>query len=112
MAFNYYESMSWLTGADFNLPLWLAYVIIVIQFYACFFLTLGIASRYFAGIILLCLLMTIPYHISGKVPLDWFGQRIGNGIQFHLLTFFTSVILTFKGSGKFSIDNYIRQAFM
>lgn len=104
---NYRSSLDWLTGHEFSYPIVAAYLIIVIQFYSCFFLTLGIASRYLAVFVIVSALITIPYHFGGNMSEDWLGQPIGQGIVFHLILLFSSMVLVKMGSGRFSVDYMI-----
>ncbi len=108
---NYRSSLEWLTGHEFNYPILVAYMVIVIQFYSCFFLTLGIASRYLAVLVIASALTTIPYHFGGNLSEDWLGQPTGHGILFHLLLLICSMILVIKGSGRFSVDYMISRIF-
>ena len=106
---NYYESLDWLTGDSLKLPLIVAYLIIMIQFYASLFLIFGLASRVMAIALAGVVLAAIPFHFISELELDWVGQTIGNGVSFHVLTIVVALLLVIRGSGKWSLDRAITQ---
>ncbi|MEM9327999.1 MAG: DoxX family protein [Bacteroidota bacterium] len=108
MMMNYYDSLNWIGGA-LHLPLFLAYLVIVIEFYASLFLIVGLGGRIMAGAIALVVLAAIPYHFFSESSTDWTGQTIGQGIELHLLMVGTAIALMVTGSGKLSLDRAIQR---
>ncbi|MEL7004825.1 MAG: DoxX family protein [Bacteroidota bacterium] len=107
LVMNYYDSLDWLTTGSLNLPIYLAYAVIFIEFYASLFLILGLSSRIMAASIGLLVLGAIPYHFFSGLSIDWIGQTVGVGLEFHLIVIGMIIVLMITGSGKLSLDHFI-----
>jgi len=107
MVTNYHDTLDWLTGDVIQMPMIIAYFIIIVEFYGSLFLILGLASKLMAGALGLVVSAAIPFHFTSDTNMDWVGQYIGSGISLHLLIIVLAVILVMRGSGKWSVDEMI-----
>ncbi|MDR2274855.1 MAG: DoxX family protein [Sphingobacterium sp.] len=84
-------------------------LVILIEFFAPIFIIIGLASRLWAiamgglfiGIILLA------GHLEHGFFMNWFGDKEGEGFEYHLLMLGLCLALFIQGSGKYSLDNLI-----
>ncbi|HLT49810.1 MAG TPA: DoxX family protein [Aequorivita sp.] len=84
-------------------------LVILIEFFAPIFIITGFASRFwaiamgglFTGIILL------GGHLEHGFFMNWFGDKEGEGFEYHLLMLGLCLALFIQGSGKYSLDNLI-----
>lgn len=86
----------------------IAFLIIMIEFFAPVFLVFGFATKLSA--ILLAVIMVgaiITTNYQHGFFMNWFGNQNGEGFEYHLLVIAICLALLFSGSGKFSIDALI-----
>jgi putative oxidoreductase len=91
-----------------HLPVWLGFLVIVIEFLAPLFFLAGLASRLwaiatmglFAGII-------FTAHLEYGFFMNWFGNQKGEGFEYHLLVIGLCLALLVQGSGLFALDRLI-----
>lgn len=84
-------------------------LVILIEFFAPIFIIMGFASRFWAialgglfiGIIL------FGGHLEHGFFMNWFGDKEGEGFEYHLLMLGLCLALFIQGSGKYSLDNLI-----
>ena len=71
-------------------------------------LILGILGRISALSIVVNMLAAI-FIVHGKYGLfmNWFGDRKGNGIEYHLLTIALAIVIIAQGAGAFSLDGLL-----
>ena len=71
-------------------------------------LILGILGRISALSIVVNMLAAI-FMVHGKYGLfmNWFGDRKGNGIEYHLLTIALAIVIIAQGAGAFSLDGLL-----
>lgn len=91
------------TGA--GLPYIVAVLVILLQFFGSIALGLGIFTRYFGVAIFILFAGMIPYHTDYGFFMNWFGEKGGEGYEFHLLVLGICAALIVSGAGKWSLDN-------
>lgn len=91
-----------------GLPSLVAVMVILIEFLGAILLIVGFASRLsaiamgglFIGIIL-------KEHLPYGFFMNWFGDKEGEGFEYHLLMLGLCLALFIQGSGKYSLDSLI-----
>src|SRR5690606_15246575 len=83
-------------------------LVILIEFFGAISLIIGFASRLWAiafGILFIGIIFTA--HLEYGFFMNWFGDQEGEGYEYHLLVIGLCIALVLRGSGKYSIDNFI-----
>jgi putative oxidoreductase len=91
-----------------GIPWLVALMVIFVEFFGAILLIIGLASRLwaiamgglFTGIIL-------KEHLPYGFFMNWFGDKEGEGFEYHLLMLGLCIALLVQGSGKYAIDNFI-----
>jgi putative oxidoreductase len=92
-----------------QLPWFIGFLIIVIEFIGSCSLIIGFASRIWAALIIVLFIgIILTSHVENGFFMNWFGNQKGEGFEFHLLIIGLSLASLFNGSGKFSMDKKIR----
>jgi len=92
----------------FGLPVPLAFVAIVSEFLGGFGLMVGFLSRIAAlGIFVTMLSAIAMVHWRYGLFLNWFGDRKGHGVEYHLLAIGLAIAIVVGGSGAFSLDRLV-----
>jgi len=88
-----------------GLPTIIAFAAIGAEFVGGAALILGFLGRISALGIAVNMLAAI-FMVHGKYGLfmNWFGDRKGHGIEYHLLAIALAIVIIAKGSGAFSLD--------
>ncbi len=91
-----------------GLPSFIAFSVIMIEFFGSISLILGIFSRFWAlsltGMFLGIIFTTQLEH---GFFMNWFGAQAGEGYEYSLLIIGLALSVLVNGSGKWSIDNII-----
>ena len=82
-------------------PLW-AGIAIAVEFFAPIFLILGVFTRVWAILLAILMAVAMQYHFDNGYFLNWTGNQLGEGIEFHLLYIGAAIALALLGSGKFA----------
>lgn len=82
-------------------PLW-AGTAIFVEFFAPIFLILGIFTRIWALLLAVLMAVAMQYHFDNGYFLNWTGNQLGEGIEFHLLYIGAALTLVLLGGGKFA----------
>ncbi|MBQ6705370.1 MAG: DoxX family protein [Opitutales bacterium] len=82
-------------------PLW-AGTAICVEFLAPIFLILGIFTRLWAILLAVLMAVAMQYHFDNGYFLNWTGNQLGEGIEFHLLYIGAAIALVLLGGGKFA----------
>ena len=91
-----------------HLPSVLAFLVIAGEFFGGLALIVGLFSRFAALFIVLTMVGAIAtVHFRFGLFLDWFGNREGHGIEYHLLAIALALVVVVKGAGAFSVDRLI-----
>lgn len=82
-------------------PLW-AGTAIFVEFFAPIFLILGVFTRIWALLLAVLMAVAMQYHFDNGYFLNWTGNQLGEGIEFHLLYIGAALALVLLGGGKFA----------
>ncbi len=82
-------------------PLW-AGTAIAVEFFAPIFLILGIFTRVWAALLAVLMSVAMQYHFDNGYFLNWTGNQLGEGIEFHLLYIGAAIALVLLGGGRFA----------
>jgi len=105
--YGYSGTMESLT-TQMGLPSFVAFSVIMIEFFGSISLLLGLFSRFwalsligmFSGIIL-------TTQLEHGFFMNWFGNQGGEGFEYSLLVIGLALTILVNGSGKWSIDSII-----
>ena len=91
-----------------GLPTILALAAIGSEFVGGMALILGFLARMSALSVVVNMLAAI-FMVHGKYGLfmNWFGDRKGHGIEYHLLAIALAIVIIAKGAGAFSLDGLL-----
>ena len=91
-----------------GLPAIVAFAAVGAEFLGGVALILGFLGRISALGIAVNMLAAI-FMVHGKYGLfmNWFGDRKGHGIEYHLLAIALAIVIIAKGSGAFSLDRLL-----
>lgn len=108
--YGYEGTMGFLTGGA-GLPWIVAFLVIIIEFFAALFLIFGFATRIAAfGIIVNFLGVLFSTHIHNGFFMNWSMQaNKGEGFEYFLLLFGLALISLIGGGGRASVDAAITQ---
>ncbi len=103
--YGYTGTMGFLTGAA-GLPWIIAFLVIIIEFFAALFLIFGFLTRFAAfGIIINFLGVLFSTHIQNGFFMNWGMQaNKGEGYEYFILLFGLALISLIAGGGKASVD--------
>ncbi len=103
--YGYEGTMGFLTGGA-GLPWIVAFLVIIIEFFASLFLIFGLATRIAAlGMIVNFLGVLFSTHIHNGFFMNWQMQaNKGEGFEYFILLFGLAFISLIAGGGKASID--------
>ena len=91
-----------------GIPMAIAFLIIIGESLGALALVVGALTRLCAlGIFVIMMGAIAMVHWSNGFFMNWFGKQNGEGFEYHLLVMAISLILIFKGGGKFSLDGFI-----
>lgn len=89
-----------------NLPWFVAFAVIIIEFYGSVFLILGLGSRIWslaiAGLFVGIIFTT---HLEHGFFMNWFGNQAGEGYEYALLIIGIAIAVLINGSGKYALDS-------
>jgi len=106
-----FSNMMDILQSNYNLPIIIAFLVIVIEFFVPLFLIFGLGSR--IGGLLLAIIMfgAMFYHTQHGYHMNWFNLQQGEGFQFHLLAIGSALALFVSGGGKWSVDKLVMKKF-
>ena len=88
-----------------HLPAALALLAIMAEFLGGLGLIVGLLSRVAAfGITVNMVVATVLVHLPNGFFMNWFGNKKGEGYEFHLLAIAIGLTIMAKGAGALSID--------
>ena len=109
------KMLGWFGGGGFSgtieafggmgMPAVLAFLIIIGEFFGSLGLIVGFLSRIAgAGIGIIMLGATFIVHFQHGFFMNWYGQKAGEGFEYHILAMGLAVVVTLRGSGPLSVD--------
>jgi putative oxidoreductase len=91
-----------------GLPVPLAFLAVAAEFFGGLGLVAGLLSRVAAaGIAAIMLVAIVLVHRRYRLFLNWFGDRKGNGFEYHLLAIALAAAIFVKGAGAASLDRLL-----
>lgn len=103
--YGFEGTMSFFTGVK-NIPYLIGLAVILIEFFAPFFLIAGAGTRIWALLIIADMTGIIfSSHTQYGFFINWFGNQSGEGYEYHLLVIGLALTSLLAGSGKLSVDN-------
>jgi putative oxidoreductase len=95
---------------NFHFPLWMVILLMVIELLGSTGLILGFLTRLAAlGIGVSISVCAYLYHLKNVFFLNWFGQKAGEGFEYHLLVVAMCLALLIQGGGLWSLDRRISE---
>ena len=100
-------SMSLFTGY-LHIPAPLAFLAIAAEFFGGLGLVLGFLTRIAAfGIAMNMIVAIAMVRSTFGFFMNWFGEKEGNGIEYHILVLALALTVIIKGAGAFSLDQVL-----
>ena len=91
-----------------GLPIPMAFLAIATEFFGGAGLMVGLLSRVAAlGIAVTMVAAILMVHGRYGLFLNWFGDRKGHGIEYHLLAIALAAVIIVRGSGAVSLDRLL-----
>jgi putative oxidoreductase len=88
-----------------RIPAALACLAIAAEFFGGLGLIVGLLTRVAAlGVAVTITVALLAVHLKFGFFMNWFGEKPGHGIEYHLLVIALAAVLIVKGAGAFSID--------
>jgi putative oxidoreductase len=112
------KALGWFGGQGFGatmamfthrgVPAALAVLAILAEFLGSMGLLVGAVARVAAfGIACNMVVAILTVHAQNGFFMNWFGQNMGEGFEYHLLALGLALIVIVKGAGRFSIDRLL-----
>ncbi|PJZ67179.1 DoxX family protein [Leptospira wolffii] len=109
------KALGWFDGAGYQaameyftqtlgVPHFLGVLVIVFEFVGTLGLVLGFLTRFWALGLAITLTVAGFTHIEFGFFMNWFGDKGGEGFEYHILAVGMSLSLLIFGAGSFSID--------
>lgn len=91
-----------------GIPALLTYLAIAAEFFGGLGLILGLLARVAAlGIAITMIVAMLKVHLKFGFLLNWFGDKPGHGIEYHLLAIALALVVIVYGAGAFSLDQVL-----
>jgi putative oxidoreductase len=88
-----------------RIPAPLTYLAIAAEFFGGIGLIVGLLMRVAAiGIAITMVVAMLKVHLKFGFLLNWFGDKPGHGIEYHLLAIALALVLIVHGAGALSLD--------
>jgi len=93
-----------------RIPAPLAVLAVAAEFLGGLGLIVGLLSRVAAlGIAVVMSVALVAVHRKFGFFMNWFGEKKGHGIEYHVLVLALALIVIIKGAGAFSLDGVLYQ---
>ena len=93
-----------------GLPWIIGFLVILIEFFGPLFLIAGLFTRITAvSIFGLFVGIIFTSHLQHGFFMNWYGNKAGEGFEFHLLVLGMAAALAVAGAGKYAVDSYLLQ---
>ena len=94
-----------------GIPSIIVLLVIVSEFLGSMGLILGVATRFCAfGTFAVMMGAIFMVHLPNGFFMNWFGQKAGEGFEFHLLAIGMAVALIITGGGRWSVDRFLGES--
>jgi putative oxidoreductase len=90
-----------------KIPKFIAYLVIIGQSFGSTALTFGFLGRIAAGGLFIIFTGALVVHLPNGWTMNWFGEKNGEGIEYHVILLSLLLAVITKGSGAMSIDLWL-----
>jgi putative oxidoreductase len=90
-----------------TIPKFVAWLVIVGQSFGSIALVTGFLGRIAAGGLFIIFTGALIVHLPDGWTMNWFGEKKGEGIEYHVMLLSLLLIVIVKGSGAMSIDLWL-----
>ncbi|HXO98571.1 MAG TPA: DoxX family protein, partial [Chthoniobacterales bacterium] len=90
-----------------KIPKFVAWLIIVGQSFGSIALVAGFLGRIAAGGLFIIFTGALIVHLPDGWAMNWFGEKKGEGIEYHVMLLSLLLIVIVRGSGAMSIDLWL-----
>ena len=88
-----------------GIPVVFAWLAIAAEFLGGLGLIVGLFTRIAAlGIAITVLVAMVMVHLRYGFFMNWYGNKPGHGVEYHLLVIALAIVVIAKGAGAFSLD--------
>ncbi len=113
------KALGWFGGAglentlrvfreQLHIPTPLTVLSVAAEFLGGLGLMVGLLSRIAAlGIAVVMLVALITVHGKFGFFMNWYGEKKGHGIEYHVLVLALALAVVIRGAGAFSLDQYV-----
>lgn len=111
-AFGWFGGFGWDNTIGYfesvGLPVFLGALVILVETLGALLLILGFAGRINAAAMVIVMAGAFFIdHLPNGFYMNWFAEKRGEGFEFDILFWAIGLVITFKGSGAFSVDRLI-----
>jgi putative oxidoreductase len=93
-----------------RIPAPLAMLAVAAEFLGGLGLIVGLLSRVAAlGIAIVMMVALVAVHRKFGFFMNWYGEKLGHGIEYHVLVLALALTVMIKGAGAFSLDQFLYQ---
>ena len=93
-----------------HIPAPLAMLAVAAEFLGGLGLIVGLLSRIAAlGIAVVMIVALVAVHRKFGFFMNWYGEKLGHGIEYHVLVLALALTVMIKGAGAFSLDQFLYQ---
>jgi putative oxidoreductase len=90
-----------------KIPKFIAWLVIIGQSFGSTALIFGFLGRVAAGGLFIIFTGALIFHLPNGWTMNWFGQKNGEGIEYHVILLSLLLAVIIKGSGAMSIDLWL-----
>ena len=90
-----------------KIPTFIAWLVIVGQSFGSIALVAGFLGRIAAGGLFIIFTGALIVHLPDGWAMNWFGEKKGEGIEYHVMLLSLLLIVIVRGSGAMSIDLWL-----
>jgi len=90
---------------NMGIPYLFALIGILIEFFSTLAIFIGYQTRINALLLAIFMSVAASFHLKNGFYMNWFGQKAGEGFEFHILAIGMMLALFVLGGGKYSLDN-------
>ena len=89
---------------NMGIPFVFALLAILVEFFSSIAILVGYQTRINAFLLASVMFVAGLMHVEHGFYMNWFGQKAGEGFEFHILAVGMMLALAVLGSGKYSLD--------
>jgi putative oxidoreductase len=90
-----------------KVPKFIAWLVIIGQSFGSTALVFGFLGRIAAGGLFIIFAGALIFHLPNGWTMNWFGEKDGEGIEYHVLLLTLLLAVLIKGSGALSVDLWL-----